>query len=99
MVLAIKFRDQRKGGKQRKSIWTKGLTAGSLIYDKKLFEFKSNIILFLIKQGFDKQKKKKSFHSTHAMQYKYGGWRGGHVLTMHRKSNLLKVALTDGEMT
>ena len=37
------------------SIQTKGPTAGFLIYDKKLFEFKSNIILFLIKQGFDKQ--------------------------------------------
>ena len=76
MVLAIKFRDQRKGGKQQKSIRTKGLAASSLIYDKKLFEFKSNVILFLIKQGFDKQKKKKSFHSAHAIQYKYGEWRG-----------------------
>ena len=75
MVLAIKSRDQTKGGKQRKSIQTKGLTAGSLIFGKKLFEFKPNIILFLIKRGFDKQKKKKSFHSIHAMHYKYS--RGG----------------------
>ena len=57
MVLAIESRDQRKGGKQRKSIRTKDLAAGCLIYEKKLFEFKSNIILFLIKRGFDKQKK------------------------------------------
>ena len=61
MVLAIQSRDQKKGGKQRESIQTKGLTTGSLISDKKLFEFKSNIILFLIKGGFDKQKKKEKF--------------------------------------
>ena len=78
MVLAIQSRDQKKGGKQRESIQTKGLTASSLISEKKLFEFKSNIILFLIKGGFDKQnKKKKSFHSIHAMHYKYS--RGGGV--------------------
>ena len=55
MVLAIKSRDQRKGEKQWKSIRTKGLAAG----DKKLFQFKSNIILFLTKRGFDKQNKKR----------------------------------------
>ena len=60
MVLTIESRDQRKGGKQWKSIRTKGLATGSLIYYKKLFEFKSNII-FLIKRGFDKQTKKERF--------------------------------------
>ena len=61
MVLAIESRDQTKGGKQRKSIRTKGLMTNSLIFGKKLFEFKPNIILFLIKRGFDKQKKKEKF--------------------------------------
>ena len=35
MVLEIESRDQRKGGEQRKIIRTKGIAAGSLIYDKK----------------------------------------------------------------
>ena len=92
MVIVIESRDQRKEEKQQKSIRTKGFKAS----DKKLCEFKSNIILFLTKRGFDKQKKEKSFHSTHAIHYKN---RGGCVPMMHRKSSLLKVALTDGEMT
>ena len=45
MVIAIESGDQRKGEKQQKSIRTKGLAAS----DKKLCEFKSNIILFLTK--------------------------------------------------
>ena len=57
MVIVIESRDQRKEEKQQKSIQTKGLAAS----DKKLFEFKSNITLFLTKRGFDKQKKREKF--------------------------------------